>query len=176
MTVVTTDDGGRSRPPALWEHGPMSTVLLTTDGSDLATAAMVKGVDLLGRGHRFLALAVVPPAFVPAATVSPMDTHPMVIDPALEDEIQSEDRLMSSTELARLNEVLEISAEPLVETGEPGPTICDVATRTGADVVVLGSHGHGWLQRVLIGSVSHHVLHHAPCPVLVMRLEDTAER
>ena len=48
-----------------------------------------------------------------------------------------------------------------------------VAGRVGADVVVLGSHGHGWLQRVLLGSVSHHVLQHAPCPVLVMRLEDT---
>ncbi len=79
------------------------------------------------------------------------------------------------TELADLNAVLEVDATPIVETGEPGPTICDVAARVGADVVVLGSHGHGWLQRVLLGSVSHHVLQHAPCPVLVMRLEDTAE-
>lgn len=153
----------------------MSTVLLTTDGSDLATAAMVRGVELLGRDHRYLALAVVSPAFVPAAAVSPMDSHPTVIDPALEEEIEAEDRAESVTELAELNAVLEVAAEPLVETGEPGPTICEVAARVGADVVVLGSHGHGWLQRVLIGSVSHHVLQHAPCPVLVMRLEDTAE-
>ncbi len=151
----------------------MSTVLLTTDGSDLATAAMVRGVELLGRGHRYLALAVVSPAFVPAAAVSPMDSHPTVIDPALEEEIEAEDRAESATELAELNAVLEVEAEPLVETGEPGPTICEVAGRVGADVVVLGSHGHGWLQRVLLGSVSHHVLQHAPCPVLVMRLEDT---
>lgn len=154
----------------------MSTVLLTTDGSDLATAAMARGVELLGREHRFLAVAVVPPAFVPSATVSPMDTHPMVIDPVLEGEIETADRAHSSSELTRLIEVLEVAAEPIVETGEPGPTICDVAARVDADVVVLGSHGHGWLQRVLIGSVSHHVLHHAPCPVLVMRLEDTKDR
>jgi len=151
----------------------MSTVLLTTDGSDLATAAMAKGVELLGREHRFLALAVVPPAFAPSASVGPMDTHPMVVDPVLEETLEQEDRAESSDELAALVEVLEVSAEPLVETGEPGPVICEVAARVGADVVIVGSHGHGWLQRVLIGSVSQHVLQNAPCPVLVMRLEDT---
>ena len=151
----------------------MATVLLTTDGSDLATAAMARGVELLGKDHRYLALSVVSPAFVPAAAVSPMDNHPTVVDPDMEHEIEEEDRAESTVELAELNEVLEVSAEPIVEMGEPGPTICDVAARTNADVIILGSHGHGWLQRVLIGSVSKHVLQHAPCPVLVMRLEDT---
>lgn len=154
----------------------MATVLLTTDGSDLALAAMARGVELLGKDHTYLALAVVPPAFVPAAAVSPMDSHPTVIDPELEERIEAEDRVESTRELAELNEVLEISAEPIVATGDPGATICDIATERNVDLVVLGSHGHGWLQRVLIGSVSNHVLHHAPCPVLVMRLEDTATR
>jgi nucleotide-binding universal stress UspA family protein len=154
----------------------MSTVLLTTDGSDLSLAAMVKGVELLGRDHRFLALSVVPPAFVTAATASPMESHPVIVDAALEEEIEAEERAESTDELAQLSQVLEVDAEPIVETGEPGPIICEVAGRVGADVVVLGSHGHGWLQRVLIGSVSNHVLHHAPCPVLVMRLEDTQDR
>ncbi len=153
-------------------HDHMSTVLLTTDGSDLATAAMARGVELLGRGHQFHALSVVAPAFAPAAAVSPMDSHPLVIDPALEQEIEQEDRDDSVAELAALNDVLQVKAQALVEIGEPGPTICDVANRVGADVIVVGSHGHGWLQRVLIGSVSKHVLAHAPCPVLVMRLEE----
>lgn len=150
----------------------MSTVLLTTDGSDLATAAMARGVELLGRGHHFHALAVVPPAFAPAAAVSPMDSHPLVIDPALEDEIERADRQDSVAELAALNDVLQVEAQPLIEMGEPGPVICEVANRIGAEVIVVGSHGHGWLQRVLIGSVSKHVLANAPCPVLVMRLEE----
>lgn len=150
----------------------MSTVLLATDGSDLATAAMIKGVELLGRQHRFVALAVVPPAFAPAAAVSPMDSHPLVIDPNLEDEIEEEDRAESTVELAALNDVLGIEAQPMIEIGDPGPVICQIAARLPADVIVLGSHGHGWLQRVLIGSVSQHVLHHAPCPVLIMRLEE----
>ena len=153
----------------------MSTVLLATDGSDLATAAMVKGVALLGSEHRFITLAVVPPVFVPTASVSPMDTHPTLADPELEEELEAEQRAVQDDEVHELDEILGITAEHLIETGEPGPTICEVAARVGADVVVLGSHGHGWLQRVLLGSVSHHVLQHAPCPVLVMRLEDTAE-
>lgn len=152
----------------------MATVLLATDGSDLATAAMTRGIALLGRDHRMVALAVVSPAFVPAAAVSPMDSHPTVVDPELEMEIEAEDRAELSTDLDQLDAVLEIATEHLLETGDPGPTICATAARIDADVIVIGSHGNGWLQRVLLGSVSHHVLHHAPCPVLVMRLEDTS--
>ena len=74
-----------------------------------------------------------------------------------------------------LDQLLSITSEHLVETGDPGTIICAVAERMAADVVIIGSHGHGWLQRVLIGSVSNHVLHHAPCPVLVMRLQERDE-
>lgn len=152
----------------------MATVLLTTDGSDRATAAMARGLELLGRDHRFLALAVVPPAAPPSATVGPMDTHPLVLDPTLEAEVERRDREACADELAQLDRALGIEAEPIIELGDAGSTICEVAGRTGADVIVVGSHGHGWLQRALIGSVSTHVLHHAPCPVLVVRLDHGA--
>lgn len=155
--------------------GPMSTVLLATDGSDLATTAMARGVALLGPGHSFHALSVIPPAYVPAVAVAPMDSHPIVIDPTLEDEIEREDRAETSADLAHLRDLLDVPVTPIVETGEPGPTICAVASRMGAEVIVVGSHGHGWLQRVLLGSVSTHVLHHAPCAVLVMRLVEEPE-
>jgi len=149
----------------------MSTVLLATDGSDLATSAMIRSVELLGRDHEFVALSVVPHAFAPAAAVTPMDAHPLVIDPSLEDEIEEEDKAASAAELRALDDVLGIGARPLIEVGDAGPVICRVAAAVGADVIVVGSHGHGWLQRVFLGSVSQHVLNHAPCPVLVMRLE-----
>ncbi len=147
-------------------------MLLATDGSDLATAAMAKGVALLGHQHRFITLAVVPPVFVPTASVSPMDTHPTLADPELEEELEAEQRAAQDDEVHELDGILGITAEHLVETGEPGPTICDVATAVEADMIVIGSHGHGWLKRVLMGSVSTHVLHHAPCPVLVIRTDD----
>ena len=147
----------------------MSTVLLATDGSELATAAMVRGIGLLGRDHRFVALTVVSPAFVPGATVAPMDTHPTVVDPELEAELEHQEETTSEADLTQLITLLGVDAVTRVEVGEPGTAICQIAVEESAAVVVLGSHGHGWLQRVLLGSVSHHVLQHAPCPVLVMR-------
>lgn len=152
----------------------MSTVLLSTDGSDLATAAMVRGVELMGKDREFLALTVVATPLVPATGVAPMDTHPTIVDP--EQEARAEQANLNETdeELARLVRLLGVAAATRAEVGEPGMTICDVASEVGADVVVLGSHGHGWLQRVLLGSVSHYVLQHAPCPVLVMRQERPA--
>jgi nucleotide-binding universal stress UspA family protein len=150
----------------------MSTVLLATDGSDLATAAMAKGVALLGHEHRFVTLAVVPPVFVPTASTSPMDTHPTLVDAELEEQMETEQREAQDAEIHELDAILGIKAEHLVETGEPGPTICDVAAQVGAEIVVIGTHGHGWIKRVLMGSVSTHVLHHAPCPVLVIRTDD----
>jgi nucleotide-binding universal stress UspA family protein len=139
-------------PGTAREHEAMSTVLLATDGSDIAIAAMARGVAILGRDH-----------------------HPILEDPELEHQVEEAQRAMSDTEIHDLDAALGIHAEHLVETGEPGPTICDVATEVGADVIVVGTHGHGWIKRVLIGSVSTHVLHHAPCPVLVVRTDHTGE-
>jgi nucleotide-binding universal stress UspA family protein len=38
--------------------------------------------------------------------------------------------------------------------------------------VVIGSHGWGAIRRLVFGSVSSALLHHAPCPVLVARLDE----
>ncbi|MGW4964076.1 universal stress protein [Nonomuraea sp. NPDC004186] len=40
---------------------------------------------------------------------------------------------------------------------------------TGADLLVVGSRGHGTLTGMVLGSVSHALLHHSPCPLVVVR-------
>ena len=56
-----------------------------------------------------------------------------------------------------------------VELGQPVEVICELAKTLGSDLVVVGARGHNAAQRFLLGSVSDHVVHHAPCPVLVVR-------
>jgi nucleotide-binding universal stress UspA family protein len=53
--------------------------------------------------------------------------------------------------------------------GRPASVIVDEARRIAADVVVVGSHGHGALASAFLGSVSAEIVDHAPCPVLVAR-------
>jgi nucleotide-binding universal stress UspA family protein len=52
-----------------------------------------------------------------------------------------------------------------------GGTVCRVAEELHVDVIVVGSHGRGAIERILLGSVSEQIVRHAPCPVLVVRPE-----
>jgi nucleotide-binding universal stress UspA family protein len=54
-----------------------------------------------------------------------------------------------------------------VQQGYPAPVLIDAAA--GADLLVVGSRGHGGFAGALLGSVSMHCVHHAPCPVVVVR-------
>lgn len=58
----------------------------------------------------------------------------------------------------------------LVATADPRVAIVEVATNESADLVVIGSHGRTGLRKLLLGSVSSHVVSHAPCSVLVVKL------
>ncbi|MGE0813858.1 MAG: universal stress protein [Vicinamibacterales bacterium] len=57
-----------------------------------------------------------------------------------------------------------------VREGSPKDLIVDEAERWGADLIVLGTHGHGAVGRFLLGSVAHSVVLHAPCSVEVVRV------
>jgi nucleotide-binding universal stress UspA family protein len=59
-----------------------------------------------------------------------------------------------------------VSCEPRVIEGHPGSVLLEEAR--GAILLVVGSRGRGELAGMLLGSVSHQVLHHAPCPVTVV--------
>ncbi len=57
----------------------------------------------------------------------------------------------------------------LVWTGDPGDQIVAAAEAEHVDMIVVGSHGRGTVGRLLLGSVSEHVVRNAACPVLVVR-------
>ena len=57
-----------------------------------------------------------------------------------------------------------------IETGDVRESIIDSAARWHADLILLGSHGHKGMGRLLLGSVAESVVRHANCSVLVVRL------
>jgi nucleotide-binding universal stress UspA family protein len=61
------------------------------------------------------------------------------------------------------------TVEGFVLRGRPGSAIVDEAGGMGADLVVVGSRGHGRIATMLLGSTAAEVVDHAPCPVLVAR-------
>ncbi len=54
--------------------------------------------------------------------------------------------------------------------GSPDSRIVESAEQMGADLIIVGSHGYNRWERLLLGSVSDSVVHHAPCSVLVVRV------
>jgi nucleotide-binding universal stress UspA family protein len=62
-------------------------------------------------------------------------------------------------------------ALPVVRMGEPGKCICELANELASDLIVVGRKDRSGLEELLLGSVSNHVVHHAPCAVLVAQTE-----
>lgn len=56
-----------------------------------------------------------------------------------------------------------------VQVGEPAEEVVDLARMEGYDLIVMGHRGLSQVKELLMGSVSHRVLHTAPCPVLIAR-------
>ena len=60
-----------------------------------------------------------------------------------------------------------VRVRPMVGEGNAAQVLLDASA--GADLLVVGSRGHGGFSRALLGSVSQHCTHHARCPVVVIR-------
>jgi nucleotide-binding universal stress UspA family protein len=67
---------------------------------------------------------------------------------------------------------LPTGTERAVVQGHPAQALCEAAE--GADLLVVGSRGHGGFTGMLLGSVSEHVTAHSPCAVVVVRSADRA--
>ena len=149
---------------------PIKTILMPTDFSECATAALAWARTLAGAFEAKIVLlhAVdlvsyvwipVGPAEVPAPV--PDDVARRIMDVA-------EKSLHASA--ARAPEI----ARRLIRTGHPRDVIVQVAKEVGADVIVMGTHGRRSVSQVFIGSVADHVVRYAPVPVMVVRGGDAA--
>lgn len=141
------------------------TVLVCVDGSELAEAALVEGLAALREHDRTVLATVVegPDASLVVGT----GFAGGVLTGAELDAVQQEKVTAAETMLRETAERLGLEgAELLVLEGPPGPALCDLAASLPASVMVIGTRGHGGLRRAVLGSVSDHVVRHAPCVVL----------
>lgn len=81
------------------------------------------------------------------------------------------DKLLSAAE-AKVVEAfagrdVKITKEALF--GSPDSRIVELAEERQADLIIIGSHGYNRWERLLLGSVSDSIIHHAPCSVMVVR-------
>lgn len=152
----------------------VTTVIVATDGSDLAIHAGLSGLALTKPVDKVLVVAVadvVDPSLADDATghASSSLTHEEV--EANHREARSQGRAAVEATAAALGSVESARdrLELLVIDGEPGPALCDLAAAVGASALIVGSRGRGGLRRAVLGSVSDHVVRHAPCSVIVSR-------
>jgi nucleotide-binding universal stress UspA family protein len=85
----------------------------------------------------------------------------------LEEVEQDELRAMAETVAGLREEYPDVGVEQRLVHGKASKVLIDASR--GAELVVVGSRGRGGFASLLLGSVSHAVLHHAHCPALVVR-------
>ena len=140
------------------------TIVVATDLSEPSRQAVRHAAGLAGAlGGRIVLVYVMEdlPAMILAHTSQP------------EQEIQDKHReaARESLETVARELVPGGSVECVVRQGAGHQQIVALAQEIGADLIVMAMHGHGFLRHALAGSTTERVLHHAPCPVLVVSPE-----
>ena len=115
-------------------------------------------------GSRVIVLSVLQPV---ASTVAGAYEASVIPADSLDGLRQQLEEVVARAEGA-LREV-GFSTEGRVVAGEPRQCLLDVAHGERADLIVVGSHGRSGIAKMMLGSVSSHVVTHAPCSVLVVK-------
>lgn len=132
------------------------TTLVGLDGSVREEHVLREAADLAGDATLYVCRAVTVPVGLPDAVWSMSMSQ---LDTALVAEAET-------SLAARLAAYPNAIAH--VRIGQPADVICDLAKELGADLVVIGAHGYGALER-LLGTTASKVVHRAHCSVLVVR-------
>ena len=138
----------------------MDTIVVGYDGSEHSDRALERAVEIgksLGASLRVVSAAKVIAGAHPRGGVSP-------VEPGDEEELEQ------NIEKAR-GKLADAGVEVhLVEGhGDPADVIIEQAKEHDAGLIVVGTHGRGFVQRFVAGSVSTKLVQEAPCDVLVVR-------
>jgi nucleotide-binding universal stress UspA family protein len=145
-------------PAASRPVGAIRRILLATDLSPASAAATDQAVELArDLGAELLVVSVIDPRTA-AATGG--------LQPRMDQRRAARERAAQS--LVVRGRMAGVHVTFLVWEGDPGPAIVDAAASEQVDLVVVGSHGRGSVGRLLMGSVSEHVVRNASTPVLVV--------
>lgn len=142
-------------------------ILLATDGSSYCDEATRKAIGLARvHGARLTALYVVDPyPYLGIGQANPMGFQAYM----------QAAHVHAGKALGRAAELADDGGEPLkletriVEETTAAHGIAQTARDEQADLIVIGSHGHGALRKLVLGSVTTKVLAEATVPVLVVR-------
>ena len=146
-------------------------IAVATDGSPHAERALDIAIDLARRyGSTLTILGVAP--LVPLYIGSTEAWVPTEIpDTELQQYRQLVDRSVDKAKSAGLSAVTGVCLEGVIVD-----EIIAHLEQSPVDLLVLGSRGLSTARRLLLGSVSDAVVHHAPCPVLIVRPEPGASK
>jgi nucleotide-binding universal stress UspA family protein len=141
----------------------MKPVLLATDGSATAEQATESAIELAQLLQTDLVVATV--WDIPYTAVG-FAGPPISADLA---KLSEEEARTIASAAAAWAEEAGVETRTAVLRGLPVEELCVAAETYKPRFLVIGSHGRGTVKRAIFGSVSTGVLHHARCPVLVVR-------
>ncbi|MGC5334499.1 universal stress protein [Micromonospora sp. DT62] len=141
---------------------PDGAVVVGVDGSETARLAAEFAMEEASvRGAALVALH----AYRHPTSTGPGDMRPLVYD---DTELRSEEERVVAESLAGLTERWpDVPVSRETTRGRPTTVLAEASRR--AQLLVVGRQGHGELTGLLLGSVSQSLLHHADCPVAVIR-------
>lgn len=146
------------RAPGAHAIGKIRLILLATDLSPASAGAAIQALDLAhDLGADVLVMSAIDAAPSSGGRIARRLDH-----------LRLERELAAQAVVSR-GRARGVNVRFLIWEGPPGEAVVEVAGSEQVDLVVVGSHGRGVVGRFLVGSVSEHVVRHAPCPVLVVR-------
>jgi len=142
----------------------LKRILVPTDFSDSARNALAYGISF---GEEYAAEVLLLHVVENLTVGYASDLFPVPMA-----EVYEEISGYAKAELAKLGAEVRtrgVAVRELVAQGKPSAEILRIAREETVDMIVLGTHGKGLLDRSLFGSTTERVVRKAPCPVLTCR-------